>query len=64
MKSPSTDKLIKKIWCTHTYTHTQTHTQSGILVMKSMKFCHWQNMDGPKENYVYEIRQRRDKYCI
>lgn len=57
MKSPSTGKLIKKIWCINTHTH------NGILVMKNMKFCHWQNMDGPKEYYVCEIRQRRDKHC-
>ena len=31
-KCPSTDKWIKKMWCTRTHTHTHTHTHT-------MEYC-------------------------
>ena len=40
-------------------THTHTHTHNGISVMKNMKFCHWQNMDGPKEYCLWNKTEER-----
>ena len=62
-KCPTTDKLIKKLWCVHTH----THAHHGILLShKKMKFCHLQEHGWTWRVLCFsEISQtEKDKHCM
>ena len=63
-KCPSTDDWIKKMWYTHTHIHT--NTRRGILLShkKEWNSAICSNVDGPREYYPIEIRQKDKNYMI
>ena len=61
-KRLSTDKCIKKMWCTHTHTHT--HTMEYYLVIKKGNLAIWDNINGPWEHYAEWNKSDRERQIL
>ena len=61
-KCPSTEKWIKKMWCTHTHTHTHTHNWILLSHKTKQNNVTCSNINGPRDYHTKSERERQISY--